>query len=90
VADHNGEPVCVCGWDPAQRGARSRYDALAKVHRHAEDAEIPLHERAQIAVAEAEATVLELERTAQELAELHPDGRAELRRQVKHWMESSL
>lgn len=34
--DHNGEPVCACGWDPAQHGARSRRDALAKIYRHAE------------------------------------------------------
>lgn len=34
TSDHNGEPVCSCGYDPAQEGARYRIEAIEMVRLH--------------------------------------------------------
>lgn len=34
VADHNGEPSCLCGWTPHPPEYSTRMDAVSGVHRH--------------------------------------------------------
>lgn len=45
VADHNGDPVCACGWDPARELPpelrRTQVDAIRAVNQHKANAEAP-------------------------------------------------
>lgn len=47
MADHNGDPVCVCGWNPAselpREVVRTQVDALRQVNAHAAIASRPAH-----------------------------------------------